>query len=161
MNRMMSVAGMFVFLFVFLTLATGPVSVEAARGADEPPAESVMALYFHRTQRCPTCRKMGDYAQEAVKTGFAEQLKRGQVVFRFVDFQDAKNAAVAKAYKVTGPALIVARVKDRKVVAVENLDQIWMKASDKQEFLDYVRDRVQAMREPSVATAPGRHAADP
>ena len=59
-------------------------------------------MYFHRTQRCPTCLKMGSYTEEAIKTAFEKQLKEGTVEFHYVDFQDQKNAALTKGYKITG-----------------------------------------------------------
>ena len=45
--------------------------------AADAPADRVVAMYFHRTQRCPTCQKMGSFSDEAVKTGFADQIKDG------------------------------------------------------------------------------------
>ena len=33
--------------------------VPAAASAAQPPADRVVVMYFHRTERCPTCRKMG------------------------------------------------------------------------------------------------------
>ena len=80
--------------------------------ADKPaatPADRVVVMYFHRTQRCPTCLRMGSYSEEAVKKGFAKQIKDGTVEFHYIDFQDEKNAALTKGYKVGGPTLIVAK----------------------------------------------------
>ena len=45
-------------------------------------------MYFHRTRRRPTCLKMGKLFQEAVKSGFAQQIKDGKVEFHYIDFQD-------------------------------------------------------------------------
>ena len=82
--------------------------------ADEKPSkpkDRVIAMYFHRTQRCPTCLKMGSYTEEAMKAAFEKQLKEGTVEFHYVDFQNQKNAVLTKGYKITGPALIVTSVK--------------------------------------------------
>ena len=119
-------------------------SAEPVLGAT-PPADRVVAMYFHRTQRCPTCLKMGSYSEEAVKKGFVQQLKDGTVEFHYIDFQDEKNAAIAKAYRVDGPALIVAKVVDNKVVKVSNLKDIWTKVREKEAFLKYVHDEVLAL----------------
>lgn len=106
------------------------------------PADRVVVMYFHRTQCCPTCRKMGSYSEEAVKGGFAKQIKRGKVEFHFIDFQDEKNARIAKGYQVKGPTLIVAKVAKNKVVKYMNLDEMWSKVSDKDEFIAYVQSNV-------------------
>jgi hypothetical protein len=113
--------------------------------AAEPPADRVVAMYFHRTKRCPTCLKMGSYSEEAFKKGFAKEIKDGKVEFHYIDFQDKKNAALTRAFRVSGPALIVARVVGNKVAKVNNLKDIWTKVRDKKAFLKYVQDQVVAL----------------
>jgi thiol-disulfide isomerase/thioredoxin len=112
-----------------------------AAAADAPP-NRVVVMYFHRTHRCPTCLRMGAYSEEAVKSGFAEQLKNGTVEFHYVDFQDRKNAALTNAYGVSGPTLIVAKVAQNKVKEVKNLKDIWAKNGDKTAFFEYVQENV-------------------
>jgi len=55
-----------------------------------------------------------------VKTGFAEEIKQGKVEFHYIDFQDKKNEALTKGYKVGGPTLMVARVAGGKVAEYKN-----------------------------------------
>ena len=112
--------------------------------AADAPKDRVVAMYFHRTERCPTCQKMGSYSEEAVKTAFADEIKKGQVAFHFIDFQDAKNARYTKAYDISGPALIVAKISDNKVASYRNLEDIWSKVGDKPAFLRYVQENVKA-----------------
>ncbi len=119
-------------------------SLTAAAPATDAPADRVVVMYFHRTQRCPTCLRMGSYAEKAVTTGFASQLKDRKVAFHYIDFQDAKNAAFADAYQVTGPTLIVARVAGNKVAEFKNLTEIWAKARDEAAFIEYVQSNVKA-----------------
>jgi thiol-disulfide isomerase/thioredoxin len=119
-----------------------PGRVSAAEEPKKAPKDRVVAMYFHRTQRCPTCQKMGTYTEEAMKTGFAKQLKDRTVEFHYVDFEDKKKAAFAKAYKVTGPALVVARVADGKVAEFKNLKDIWTHVGDKKVFVKYVQGEV-------------------
>jgi hypothetical protein len=106
------------------------------------PPDRVVVMYFHRTQRCPTCRKMGSYSEEAVKGGFAKLVKRGKVEFHFIDFQDKKNARIAAGYQVQGPTLIVAKVAKNKVVKYLSLEEMWSKVGEKDEFIAYVQSNV-------------------
>jgi len=112
--------------------------------AADAPTDRTIVMYFHRTQRCPTCKKMGNYSEEAVKTGFADQLKSGKVEFHFVNFQDDKNAELTKGYKVAGPTLIVAKIVGGKVAEFKNLTEIWAKAGDRAAFVEYVQSNVKA-----------------
>ncbi len=127
-------------VFTVATMAFSAWSETAAAA----PADRVVAIYFHRTQRCPTCKKMGSYSEEAVKKGFAKEAKAGKVEFHHIDFQDPKNAAFAKAYRVSGPALIVAKVVKNKVKEFKDLKDIWANVREKPKFLKYVQDNVKA-----------------
>jgi hypothetical protein len=119
------------------------ISADTAWAAD-PPADRVLVLYFHRTQRCPTCLKMGSYSEEAITKGLEAQVKGGTVEFRYVDFQNEKNAKLTKAYKITGPALIIVKVVDNKVKEHKDLKDIWTKVpGEKAEFIQYVRENVE------------------
>ncbi|MDD4270983.1 MAG: nitrophenyl compound nitroreductase subunit ArsF family protein [Thermoguttaceae bacterium] len=127
-----------------LALLSSGFSQPAAAAANAPPKDRVVAMYFHRTERCPTCLKMGSYAEEAITRGFAAQFKAGAVEFHSIDFQDKKNAALTKGYRISGPALIVAKVVDNKVAEFKNLKEIWTHVGDKTAFTKYVQDNVTA-----------------
>jgi len=131
------------FAIAALAVASLAVTLASTARAADPPADRVVAMYFHRTQRCPTCLKMGSYSEEAVKEGFAKQVEEGSIEFHYIDFQDKKNAALAKGYKVSGPALIVATVKGNKVQEYKDLKEIWAKVREKPEFIEYVRGGVE------------------
>ena len=129
--------------FVALGVAALAASlVSEVASAATPPADRVVVMYFHRTQRCPTCLKMGGYSEEAVKTGFAQEIKQGTVEFHYIDFQDEKNADLVKGYNVAGPTLIVARVAGNKAAETKNLTEIWRKVRDKAAFFTYVQSNV-------------------
>jgi len=121
----------------------GSLNSDTAQAAGAPK-DRVVVMYFHRTQRCPTCLKMGSYTEEAVKKGFAREIKEGKVSFHYIDFQDEKNAAYTKAYGVTGPKLIVAKASGTKVSEFESLDEMWTKVRDKVDFVEYVQSSVKS-----------------
>lgn len=127
-----------------LALAVLSSAAPGAASAADVPSDRVVAMYFHRTQRCPTCLKMGSYSEEAVRSGFAQQVKDGKAEFHYIDFQDKKNAELTKAYGISGPALIVAKVEKNKVKEFKNLEDIWAKVGDKPAFLKYVQENVTA-----------------
>lgn len=129
-------------VFAFGIVAVLASMLPQAAVAADAPADRTVAMYFHRTQRCPTCLKMGSYSEEAVKAGFAQQIKDGTVEFHYIDFQDEKNAALTTGYKITGPALVVAKVAGNKVAEYKSLTEIWTKVRDKAAFIDYVQSGI-------------------
>jgi thiol-disulfide isomerase/thioredoxin len=130
-------------LFLVTATVLGTMAASAVQAADAPK-DRIVAMYFHRTERCPTCQKMGSYSEEAVKTAFADEIKEGKVAFYYIDFQAAKNAKYVNAYGITGPTLIVAKISDNKVVSRRNLEDIWEHVRDKPAFLQYVQENVKA-----------------
>lgn len=91
---------------------------------------------------------IGGYCEEAVKRGFPQQLISGTLGFHYIDYQDEKNARLAKACGVNAPALIMAKVANNKVVKVSKLNDMWTKAREKNAFLEYVRDAVAGYLKP-------------
>lgn len=122
----------------FALTVTFALDIQAA----DRPADRVVVIYFHRTERCPTCQKMGSYSEEAVKQKFADQLKDGTIEFHFVDFEQKKNAKLVKGYKVADPALIISKIVGNKVKEFKDLEDIWTKVQKKPEFLEYVQKNV-------------------
>jgi hypothetical protein len=111
------------------------------------PAHRVAAIYFHRTNRCPTCRKISSYIEEAVKTGFAKEMKDGRVSVSMIDFQDEKNKDYTEAYNITGPTLVLADVRKGKVTSWKPAPKVWSLVRDKEAFLQYIQDGVRGYLE--------------
>lgn len=129
-------------------LLAAPVGAEeqpAALGSatKQPlPAHRVAAIYFHRTQRCPTCRRIGGYIEEAIKTGFPGQVKDGSVAVYMVDYENPRNAKYTKSYKVSRPTLVLADIHNNKVVAWKPMPKVWSLVYKKDDFFKYVHDGV-------------------
>ena len=104
-------------------------------------------MYFHRTHRCPTCKKISAYTEEAVRGGFAKQIKDGRVALHLIDFQNSKNQAYTKYYKITRPTLIVTDVRGGKVTSWKPLPKVWSLVFEKKKFLAYVQRAVRGYLE--------------
>jgi len=121
--------------------------------AEAAPSHQVVACYFHRTNRCPTCKKIGSYIEDAVETGFADEIKAGTVKVKMVDFQDAKNQKLTEAYKITGPTLVLMDVHDGKVKAWKPSPKVWSLVSKKSDFFKYVQQEVKSYLTPTPTAA--------
>jgi len=126
---------------VVLALLQGVAGAAAQEplGNKEVPPHQVIALYFHRTERCPTCRRIAALAEDAVAKGFAEELKSRVVEFRPIDFQDERNAALSKAYRVEGPTLVLANVFDGEVKRWTPMPRVWQLVGKPKDFAAYVQ----------------------
>ncbi len=133
-------------LFALVTLGVA-MPLLAQDAPQEQPKHWVVAMYFHRTQRCPTCKRISAYIEEAVKTGFAPEVKQNVVQLYMIDYQDEKNAKYTKSYKVTRPTLVLADVKDGRVTAWKPMPKVWSLVGKKAEFFKYVQDGVRGYLE--------------
>lgn len=111
-----------------------------------PARDCVEVLYFHGKQRCATCMAIEKNATEAVSKEFAEEIKKGDVVFRIIDITKEENEAIAEKYEVTWSSLFVVRHKDGKET-VENMTDFAFKNARKspEEFKSAVIAQVREM----------------
>ena len=135
-------------LVLFALVALGVAMPLLAQDAPQKqPKHWVAAMYFHRTQRCPTCKRISAYIEEAVRAGFAAEMKQNVVQLYMIDYQDERNAKYTKSYKVTRPTLVLVNVKDGRVTAWQPMPKVWSLVGKKAEFFKYVQDGVRGYLE--------------
>jgi hypothetical protein len=127
------------FLAWVLLAAWGSAAAAAS------PARRVVACYFHRTVRCPTCQKVGRSVEAAVRTGFAAELVDGRLEWRMMDFQDPQNASLVSAFGVTGPTFIIMDVQDNRVVGWKPAPKAWSLLGDQAALSRYVQAEVRSV----------------
>ena len=132
-----------VLLFGVLAAAL-PVLSEEPSGEEGTAASAqtgrFVAYYFYGNMRCATCRKLEAYSEEAIKTGFADELERGALAFRAVNVDEAQNKHFVQDFQLVTKSLVLVEYRDGEVARYENLKEIWQKVGDKDGFLEYVRD---------------------
>jgi hypothetical protein len=133
---------------VLTTAARGDEAASAPAAAKSAvAAHRVVACYFHRTNRCPTCRKISAYIEESLNSGMAKEMKDGSVALQMIDFQDPKNQQYTEAYKITGPTLVLMDVRDGKVASWKPAPKVWSLVGKKDAFFKYVQDEVRVYLE--------------
>lgn len=105
-------------------------------------SEQTIVYYLHMNRRCMTCEKLEAYSQEAIKTGFEEQLKDSSIVFKVLNFEEEENEHFAKDYKLFSQSVVISHQKDGEETKWKNLDKIWELVGDKKEFITYVQTEV-------------------
>lgn len=85
-------------------------------GANARPTakDRVEVIYFHGKQRCASCLAMEKYAKEVVNTIFADELKKGTIVFKTIDISSTYGEKIADRYEVTWSSLFINKWKDGK-----------------------------------------------
>lgn len=69
-------------------------------------AESIVVYYFHGARRCKTCLGVEKVAKSLVKEQYGADKS---IVFKSLDGEDEKNAALVERFQVAGSSLLVVR----------------------------------------------------
>ena len=134
--------------FTMAVCAIAAGSFLLGRNMDKPGAcvcqgsDCIVAYYFHRTGRCPTCQRIEALAQETLESAFAAQLKDGRLQWQTVDYEAADNVRYRDEYKIQGPCLVLARLRSGKPVEWRSLPEVWEYVGDRRAFVKFVQGNV-------------------
>jgi hypothetical protein len=106
--------------------------------------DGVVAYYFHTTKRCVSCRKIEAFAQEAIETGFPEELKSGRLAWRVVNIEEKGNEHFVKDYQLFTKSIVLVDERDGKKGEWKNLPKIWEYLNNKTQFAQYVQQEIRA-----------------
>lgn len=115
-----------------------PVAPESLSVATQPKRR-VLAFYFHGNVRCATCRKIEDYAREAVEQGFPEGLAEGSIVFQPVNVELPENRHYIDDFHLVTRTVVIAEEVDGVIGQWSRLDEVWQLVGQHDAYLEYVR----------------------
>jgi len=121
-------------------------TVAKPEGATKVP-RTVVAYYFHRTQRCKTCLTMEAYARDAIREGLTDSVDSGELAWRAVNVEEPEHEHFVKQYDLYASALVMVEMEGDEVKRSKNLEQIWDLVGDESKFKAYVRDEALAFLE--------------
>ncbi|MFC1624352.1 nitrophenyl compound nitroreductase subunit ArsF family protein [Candidatus Omnitrophota bacterium] len=107
----------------------------------------VIAYYFHGNFRCFTCTAMENYSRQAIETNFEDALASGKLEFKPINTEKGGNEHFVNEYQLYTKSLILSFMKDGKEIRSKNLDKIWELVRNKQKFITYVTEEIQAFLE--------------
>jgi hypothetical protein len=111
----------------------------------ETVGDGLVVYYLHSNIRCSTCLAIEAQAEEAVKTHFASQLSKGEVIWKIVNYEQAAGKPLAAKFQIQMPVVVLARMKDGKIEDWNRLDKVWALVGDKPAFTKYVRGEIDRM----------------
>ncbi|CAK7041837.1 MAG: hypothetical protein PETM_01746 [Petrimonas sp.] len=72
-----------------------------------PSGDVVEVIYFHGTQRCPTCQAIEAETKSLIESSFADAINSKKLIFKIVDISKPENKAIADRYEVAWSSLFV------------------------------------------------------
>ena len=107
-------------------------------GDSGAPDAKVIAYYFHRTMRCPTCLSIEKQAREAVEAAYLEELEAGQLEWHAVNIEEEGNEHFESDFELSSSSLVIVEMHGDEVAAWKNLEQVWELVEDPLGFQEYV-----------------------
>ncbi len=145
-----------------LSAGCNKASSESAANAAVPPAraqpatntpavlpDGVVALYFHGDRRCRTCIGIQEGIEKVIRERFGAEQAAARLHYREINSDRDENRPLAEQFQLSFSTLIVARVKDGKVVDWENCDKVWEYAHEPERFAEYVEKQLRARLAPA------------
>ena len=128
---------------------TPPVTSEGEQSTEHPASDTslgapdtVEVVYFHRTRRCYSCSYAEEGTRYAVETYFKDELANGKVIFKVLNVEDEKNAAVVKKYGAFTSSLFINTVRDG-AEHIEEVTDIWLVLGDDKAFVEVVKGKIE------------------
>ena len=109
-------------------------------------ADRVDVVYFHRTQRCPTCIYAEEGTRDTLKTYFADELASGKVTFQVINVDDKANADIADILeKYNNPSFLTLCINTVRgdTDHIEVVTDIWLVIGNDEAFVEIVKNKVE------------------
>lgn len=131
------------FALISIGFALGKHSAQPDRHANQLPNgknEQVVVYYLHSTFRCVTCNTIESMTRALLQQSYSQQLADGNVVWIEDDFQE--NETLARQFEVVASCVVVAWMRDGKVVDYKRLDEVWTLMKDTEIFNRYISNAI-------------------
>ncbi|MGD8786887.1 MAG: nitrophenyl compound nitroreductase subunit ArsF family protein, partial [Phycisphaerales bacterium] len=92
--------------------------------------EGVIVYYFYGNVRCVTCRKFESYTQELLQNTFAEEMEKGNLIWKMVNTDEPGNKHFMSDYELYTKSIVLVKISGGKQVKWKNLDKIWERVGD-------------------------------
>lgn len=82
-------------------------TIDQSTEVTAPSGDVVEVIYFHGTQRCPTCQAIEAETKRLIESSFADAINSKKLILKIVDISKPENEAIADKYEVAWSSLFV------------------------------------------------------
>ncbi len=126
-----------------------PPAVSNDAGLTPPQSRKIIVYYFHGDVRCVTCRKIEALAHDTLDSAFKAEQDSGLVEWKTINVDQKGNDHYVNTYQLTTRSIVISEISDGSETRWKNLDRIWTKIRDENEFGDYIQSEVRMWLEGS------------
>jgi hypothetical protein len=115
--------------------ASAPVSTTGPAIAG---TSKVVAYYFHRTVRCPTCLSIEKQSREAIELTYGGELRAATLEWHAVNIEEPGNEHFEKDFELQSQSLVLVEMAGKRVARWKLLPRVWELVEDPYGFQEYV-----------------------
>jgi hypothetical protein len=144
MNMVIKTLSHILLVCLALSLMVGCASPTTPPPSDTSlgPANRVDVVYFHSTQRCPSCIYAEEWTRYTVETYFADERASRKVTFQVLNVQDKQKAAIVNKYEAYRLSLFINTIRDG-TDHIEEVPYIWLLIGNDEKFVEAVRSKIE------------------
>ncbi len=116
-------------------------AVNTANTSDKD-SPTVIAYYFHRTMRCPTCLAIEANAARVIEENFSQHIADGTLMWMPFNLDDPGSEKFEKEFDVSVSTLVLAKTEDGNHTEYKKLEKVWGFIGDPVKFDSYVQKEV-------------------
>jgi len=114
------------------------------QGGQKDKAHTVIAYYFHRTFRCPSCLAIEALSAEALESGFNKALEDGSLQWLAVNVDEPGGEKYVEDFSLQISSLVITDMQNDKRIRWKKLEKVWELKGNKDAFIKYVQGEVAA-----------------
>ncbi|GEM_PF-2274001 len=128
-----------------VSAATTEKQVLSDSAKTEDTSVQVIAYYFHRTMRCPTCRAIEANTEKVIRNVYADQIADERVIWMPFNLDQQLGKEMEKEFQVSGSTLVIAQMKDGKCASYKKLEDVWDVYDNPEKLEKYLTDEINQM----------------
>lgn len=97
-----------------------------------------IAYYFFTSKRCGPCKRIEQWAQEAITDNFKDQIAAGRLQWQAINVEMPENKHFIEDFQLYTKSVIIAEYQDGKPIRWENLKDVWTLYRDREKYFDYL-----------------------
>lgn len=121
-----------------------PVPAETAAATQAAAQTRVIAYYFHRSMRCPTCLSIEQQSREAIELTYNGELSAGTLEWHAVNIEEPGNEHFEKDFDLQSQSLVLVEMTGKQVARWKLLPRVWELVENPYGFQEYVVTEVAA-----------------
>ncbi|MFH1616387.1 MAG: nitrophenyl compound nitroreductase subunit ArsF family protein, partial [Planctomycetota bacterium] len=86
---------------------------------------TVIAYYFHRTMRCPTCLAIEANVARVIEENFPQQIANGGLIWIPFNLDDPGGKDFEKEFDVSVSTLVLSKMEDSNNSKYKKLEKVW------------------------------------